>query len=292
MRISQVCIDRPVLASVLSVVIALFGLLAIGRLPNRYLPNVDPPIVSITTVLPGAAPEVVETSVTDPLEDQVNGIEGVKHVVSQSREQVSLISIEFELWRDLEAAANDVRDRVSRARASLPEEVEDPVVAKQDSDARPVFWLALFGEGYDQIRLTTIAENEIVDRLAKLPGVATVVIAGERRYSMRIWVDNLRMSAQDVTIADLRAALSRENVDIPSGRLESDDAEFTVRSLGELRTAEGFEDLIVKNVEGRPVPHLDLETVRHGEPPRCVPIQRPRGREVKHSLVSAGVAGS
>ena len=128
MRISQVCIERPVLATVMSLVIALFGLLALGRLPNRYLPNVDPPIVSVTTVLPGAAPEVVETSVTDPLEDQVNGIEGVRSVVSQSREQVSVITLEFELGRDLEAAANDVRDRVARARASLPEEVEDPVL--------------------------------------------------------------------------------------------------------------------------------------------------------------------
>ena len=120
MRISQVCIDRPVLATVMSLVILLFGLLSVTRLANRYLPNVDPPVVSITTVFPGAAPEVVETSVTDPLEDQVNGIEGVKHVTSISREQVSMISVEFELGRDLEAAANDVRDRVSRARGQLP----------------------------------------------------------------------------------------------------------------------------------------------------------------------------
>ena len=159
MRISQVCIDRPVLATVMSLVIVLFGALSLTRLPNRYLPNVDPPVVSVTTVFPGAAPEVVETSVTDPLEDQVNGIEGVKHVTSISREQVSMITIEFDLGRDLEAAANDVRDRVARARNALPEEVEDPIVAKQDSDARPVFWMALFGEGYDQIRLTSIAET-------------------------------------------------------------------------------------------------------------------------------------
>ena len=264
MRISQVCIERPVLATVLSLVIALFGLLAFGRLPNRYLPNIDPPIVSITTILPGAAPEVVETSVTDPLEDQVNGIEGVKHVTSESREQVSLITVEFELGRDFEAAANDVRDRVARARSDLPEEVEDPVVAKQDSDARPVFWLALYGEGYDQIQLTTLAETKIVDRLAKLPGVASIVIGGERRYSMRVWVDNRRMASQGLTVADLRAALSRENVDVPSGRLESDQAEFTVRSLGELRTVEGFEDLIVKNVEGRPVRVRDIARVEVG----------------------------
>ncbi len=130
MRISQVCIDRPVLATVMSLVILLVGLLSVTRLQNRYLPNVDPPVVSVTTVFPGAAPEVVETSVTDPLEDQVNGIEGVKHVTSISREQVSMISIEFHLGRDLEAAANDVRDRVSRARKDLPDEVEDPDVAK------------------------------------------------------------------------------------------------------------------------------------------------------------------
>jgi len=181
-RISQVCIERPVLATVLSIVIALFGLLAFSRLPNRYLPNIDPPIVSITTILPGAAPEVVETSVTDPIEDQVNGIEGVKHVTSESREQVSLITVEFELGRDFEAAANDVRDRVARARSDLPQEVEDPVVAKQDSDARPVFWLALYGEGYDQIQLTTLAETKIVDRLASNEDLITYMnsAAGQR----------------------------------------------------------------------------------------------------------------
>ena len=134
-------------------------------------------MVSVTTVYPGAAPEVVETSVTDPIEDQVNGIEGVKRLTSLSREQVSLITVEFELGRNLDEAANDVRDRVARARRDLPEEVEDPVVAKQDSDAQPVFWMALFGRGFDQVELTTIADNELVDRLAKLPGVASVVIA-------------------------------------------------------------------------------------------------------------------
>jgi multidrug efflux pump len=264
LRISQVCIDRPVLATVMSLVILLFGLLSVTRLANRYLPNVDPPVVSVTTVFPGAAPEVVETSVTDPLEDQVNGIEGVKHVTSISREQVSMISIEFELGRDLEAAANDVRDRVSRARSQLPEEVEDPVVAKRDSDARPVFWMALFGEGYDQIRLTSIAETQIVDRLTKLPGVASVIIAGERRYAMRVWIDNRRLAAQSLTIADLADALQRENVDIPSGRLESSNTEFTVRSLGEVREPEEFADLIIKNVNGKPVRVRDVARVEVG----------------------------
>jgi multidrug efflux pump len=264
MRIAQVCIERPVLATVMSLVIALFGLISLTRLQNRELPKIDPPIVSVTTVLPGAAAEVVETSVTDPLEDQVNGIEGVKHVTSTSREQVSQINVEFELSRDLEAAANDVRDRVARARNDLPEEVEDPVVAKQDSDARPVVWLALSGEGYDQVQLTSIAETRLVDRLAKLPGVATVIIGGERRYSMRVWVDNRRLAAQDLTVADLAAALQRENVDIPSGRLESQDAEFTVRSLGELRTPRDFEDMIIANVGGKLVRLRDIARVEVG----------------------------
>jgi multidrug efflux pump len=264
LRISQVCIDRPVLATVMSLVILLFGVLSASRLPNRYLPNVDPPVVSVTTLFPGAAPEVVETSVTDPLEDQVNGIEGVKHVTSISREQVSLINVEFEIGRDLEAAANDVRDRVARARNDLPDEVDDPVVAKQDSDASPVFWLALYGDAYDQVQLTTIADKQIVDPLSKLPGVATVVIAGERRYSMRVWINNEQLNAQQITIADVTEALRNENVDIPSGRLESLDTEFTVRSLGELSTVRGYEDLIIKNVQGKPVRLRDVARVEVG----------------------------
>jgi len=263
-RIAQVCIERPVLASVMSLVIALFGLISLTRLQNRELPDIDPPVVSITTIFPGAAAEVVETSVTDPLEDEVNGIEGVKHVISSSREQVSQINVEFELSRDLEAAANDVRDRVARARRDLPEEVEDPIVAKQDSDSRPVVWLALSGEGYDQVQLTTIADTQIVDRVSKLPGVASVIIGGERRYSMRVWVDNRRLAAYDLTVADVAAALGRENVDIPSGRLESADAEFTVRSLGELRSPEEFEAMILANIGGDLVRLKDVARIEVG----------------------------
>jgi multidrug efflux pump len=264
LKISQVCIDRPVLATVMSLVIVLFGLISVVRLPNRYLPNVDPPVVTVTTVFPGAAAEVVETSVTDPLEDQVNGIEGVKHVTSVSREQVSIISVEFELSRNLEDAANDVRDRVARARKGLPEEVDEPVVAKRDSDARPVIWVALSGDQYDQVQLTQIADTQIVDRFTKVPGVASVIIGGERRYSMRVWIDNRKLAGHFITVADLAAALRRENVDIPSGRLESADTEFTVRSLGELRTPEDFERLILKNVDGKAVYLRDVARVEVG----------------------------
>ncbi|MGH0029082.1 MAG: efflux RND transporter permease subunit [Myxococcota bacterium] len=264
MRISEICIDRPVLASVLSMIIVIFGLIAMGRLQNRELPDIDPPVVTVTTVFPGAAPEVVETSVTDIIEDRVNGIAGVKHVTSESREQASIVTIEFDLNVDVDDAANDVRDRVAQARRDLPEEVDDPVVAKRDSDANAVMWLALSGERYDQIELTTLAETRLVDRLAKLPGVATVIIAGERRYSMRLWLDNRMMASFGITVADIEAALGRENVDIPSGRVESADTEFTVRSLGELQSVQDFRGLIIGSFAGQLVRLSDVARVEVG----------------------------
>ena len=264
MRLSEVCIERPVLSAVLSLVIVLVGAVALGRIPNRALPDVDAPIVTVTTVFPGAAPEVVETSVTQPIENEAVGIEGVKHITSLSREQVSTVTIEFELGRNVDLAANDVRYRVARARRQLPDEVDPPIVAKLEADASPVLWLTLSGEGYTQIQLSTIAETQIRDRLAKLPGVAAVVIGGERRYSMRVWLDNDRLSAQSLTIADVAAALRRENVDIPSGRIEGADREFTVRTLGELSTAEAFGELIVSDAGARPIRLRDVARVEVG----------------------------
>ncbi|MEE2677587.1 MAG: efflux RND transporter permease subunit [Myxococcota bacterium] len=264
MKISEVCIRRPVLATVMSLVILLFGSISLTRLQNRYLPNIDPPVVSVTTVYPGAAPEVVETSVTDPIEEQVNGIDGVKNVTSVSREQVSLVTVEFDLDRDLEAATNDVRDRVARAIRDLPEEAEDPVVAKRDSDARPILWMALSGDGHDPIALTQMADKLLVDRMAKLPGVASVVMFGERRYSMRVWLDNHLLHAQSVNVADVANALRRQNVDIPSGRLESADTEFTVRSLGELQSPEEFGNLVIKSFGPKLVRLRDVGRVEVG----------------------------
>jgi len=264
LRISEVCIERPVLASVMSIVIVLFGAIALTRLQNRELPDIDPPEVSITTVFPGAAPEVVETSVTDVLEDQVNGIPGVKHVTSVSREQVSLITIAFDLSQDVDQAANDVRDRVARARQDLPKDIDEPIVAKRDASADADLWLALSGEHYDQIELTRLAETRINDRLAKLPGVANVIVAGERRYSMRVWIDNRVLGSFGLTVMDVADALGRENVDLPSGRVESQTTEFTVRSLGELRSASDFENLIIGSFGGDLVRLRDVARVEVG----------------------------
>jgi len=263
-RLWNVCIERPVLASVLSIVVVLFGLVALGRLPNREFPDIDPPIVAVTTILPGAAPEVVETSVTQPLEDQLVGIAGIEHITSSSTEQVSQITVEFELGRDVDLAANDVRDRVARVRNDLPEDVEEPKVAKRDADAQAIMWLALYGGGFDQVQLSTLAETRLQDRLSKLPGVSEVLIAGEKRFSMRVWIDNARLTAQDLTVADVADALRRENVDIPSGRVEGSDTEFTVRTLGEMRTPEAFGAIVVSRPGGEPVRLRDVARVEIG----------------------------
>jgi len=264
MKIWQVCIERPVLASVLSIVIVLFGLVALTRLQNREFPDVDPPVVSVTTVLRGAAPEVVETSVTQPLEDQLIGIAGVRHLRSVSYEEVSLISVEFELDRDVDLAANEVRDRVARARPKLPDDAEQSVVAKNDADASPILWLALHGEGWDPVRISTIAETQIQDRISKLPGVSDVWMAGERRQAMRVWVDNRALTVHGLTVADVVAALRRENVDIPSGRVEGADSEFALRTLGELHTPEAFGNIIVADVGDGPIRLRDVARVEVG----------------------------
>ncbi|MGI9431151.1 MAG: efflux RND transporter permease subunit, partial [Myxococcota bacterium] len=264
MRISEISIERPVLATVMSLVIVLFGTLGLTRLANRELPDIDAPAVSVTTVFPGAAPEVVETSVTQPLEDQLIGIDGVKHVTSTSREQVSQITVEFILDRDIEAAASDVRDRVARSRGQLPDEVEEPIIAKQEGDARPIMWLAVTGAEYDQIQLSQIVDLQVKDRLSKLEGVSGVMISGERRYSMRIWINNDGLVAQGLTIGDVVDALKRENVDIPSGRVEGVEREYTVRSLGELKTVEGYESLIVGTSGGEAIRLRDVARVEVG----------------------------
>ena len=258
MRLSQVCIDRPVLASVLSLLIHVFGAISLTRLPNRELPDVDPPIVSVVTVLPGAAPEVVETSITQVLEDEIMGIAGVKHVTSVSLEEASAITVEFELNRDVNVGAADVRDRVTRARVRLPEEAKETLVEKADFDAFPIIYAELYGGELDEMQLTTLLETQVKDRFASLPGVARIELEGDRRQSVRLWIDPARLTARGLVIEDVAAALRRENVDIPSGRIEGLDREFTVRTPGEMQTAEQFGALILANRDGRPIRLRDV----------------------------------
>ena len=217
MKLSTMSIKRPVFASVMSFTILLFGVVAFLRLPVREYPDIDPPIISVTTLYRGASPAVVETEITNVLEEQFATLEGVKTMTSSSREQGSVITIEFELNRNVDEAANDVRDRVSRVRSTLPREIDDPVISKVDVNAQPIVWLALSSDRHSGLELTDVADRILKERLQRLPGVGSVIIAGERRYAMRVWLDPLRMASHDLTAQDVEAAIRRENTEIRTG---------------------------------------------------------------------------
>ncbi|MBL8297154.1 MAG: efflux RND transporter permease subunit [Rhodanobacteraceae bacterium] len=251
MLLSDISVKRPVFATVLSLILLVLGLIAFTRLPLRELPNIDPPVVSIDTTYTGASAAVVETRVTQVLEDAVAGIEGVESVQSSSRNGRSSITLEFTLDRDIEGAANDVRDAVSRAVDRLPEEVNPPQVVKVEGDADVIIWLNLSSTKFDQLALTDYADRYIVDRLSSIDGVAQVNIAGGQRYAMRIWLDRRALAARSLTANDIENALRRENVELPAGRIESDTRDFTLRVLRDYRTPEDFAQLaITKSADG------------------------------------------
>jgi multidrug efflux pump len=248
----------------MSAALVLFGIIGFDRLPVREFPDVDAPIVSVNTTLRGANPRVVESAVTDILEEELSTIPGLRTLTSSSAEQFSSITLEFTLDRDLEAAAQDVRDKVARVRGRLPQEVEEPVVTKQDSDAQPFFWLALSGENYDLLQLSDLGDREVKTRLQSVPGVGRAQVFGERRYSMRIWLDKSKLAARGLTVQDVQQAIQTRNVEIPAGRIESQRREFTVRSLGELKTPEEFANLTVMNVDGQLIKLRDVARVELG----------------------------
>jgi len=245
-KLSELSINRPVLAIVFTLVIILFGLVAYSRLPVREYPDIDPPIVSISTFYRGASPSVVETEITDPLEEQISTIPGVKTLTSSSQEQGSIITIEFELSRNVDEAANDVRDRVSRIRGTLPREADDPIIEKVDVNAQAIVWLALSSDRHSNLELTDVADRILKDHVQRLPGVGSVIIGGERRYAMRIWLDAQKMAALGLTTADVEQAIRAENVEIPAGRVEGEGREFSVRTRGELVTPEQFAAIVVR----------------------------------------------
>src|SRR5216117_3899252 len=228
MTLPRISIQRPVLASMMSLAFILFGLIGLSRLPVRELPDIDPPIVSVTTVYPGANAAVVETEVSERLEEQINNIEGIKTLTSQSREQVSSITIEFDLGRDIDQAAQDVRDRVARVRGKLPETIKEPIVAKQEADAQPVIWIGMNSERETPLELTTLAERQIKNRLQTVKGVSSVLIGGEQRFAMRLWLDAEKMAAHQITVLDVERALKQQNVELPSGRVENLHREMTI----------------------------------------------------------------
>ncbi len=264
MNLPRISIQRPVLASMMSLALVLFGLIGVTRLPVRELPDIDPPIVSVTTVYPGANAVVVETEVTERLEEAINNIQGIKMLTSQSQEQVSRITIEFDLSRDINLAAQDVRDRVSRVRGLLPESIKEPTVEKQDSDASPVMWIGLNSERYSRLELTTLAEKQIKNRLQTIRGVSSIYIGGEQRFAMRLWLDAEKMAAHQVTVLDVERALRQQNVELPSGRVENLDREMTIQTLGELKTSQEFNRLVIKNDGVKIVRLRDIGEARDG----------------------------
>jgi multidrug efflux pump len=264
MKLSTVSIQRPVFASVMSFTILLFGIIAFLRLPVREYPDIDPPIISVVTLYRGASPSVVETEITNVLEEQFATLEGVKTMTSSSREQGSVITIEFELERNVDEAANDVRDRVSRVRGNLPREIDDPVVSKVDANAQAIVWLALSSDRHSGLELTDIADRILKERIQRLPGVGSVIIGGARRYAMRVWLDPLRMAAHDLTTQDVENAIRRENAEIPAGRVEGAEREFSVRTRGELTTPEEFGAIIVSQSKDNLVRLRDVAEVNVG----------------------------
>lgn len=258
MKLSEVSVHRPVLATVMTLTLVLFGMIAFMRLPIREYPDIDAPIVSVRTVYPGASASVVETNVTTILEESLSGIESLKTLSSSSREEVSEITIEFDPARDLDDAANDVRDRIFSVRRLLPADCEEPVLWKASSDAAAIIWLSLQSDRHSELEITDFAERYIKDRLAALPGVSTVWIWGARRYAMRIWLDADRLGARRLTVQDVEDALRSQNVTIPSGRIESERLEFSVRTRGELSTPEQFNRLIIAYRDGYPIRLEDI----------------------------------
>lgn len=242
----------------MSLALVLFGIISLTRLPVRELPDVDPPIVSVSTIYPGASPEVVETEITERLEEAINNIEGIKTLTSQSREQSSNITIEFDLSRDIDVAAQDVRDRVSRVRGRLPVDILEPIVAKQDADASPVIWIGVASDRFTPIELTDLAEKQMKNRLQTISGVSSIFIGGEQRFAIRLWLDAEKMAAYRVTILDVQRALAEQNVELPSGRVENREREMTIQMRGELQSAEEFNRLVLRTEGDRIVRLRDI----------------------------------
>jgi len=264
MVLSDVSIRRPVLATVMSLLIVLIGLIAYDRLSVREYPNIDTPTVTVETGYPGADAQIIETQVTQILEDSIAGIEGIDFISSISRDELSQVTISFRLTRDADAAANDVRDRVSRVRGELPDEVSEPIVSKVEADAEPVIWLAMSSDRHSALEVSDVAERVVKDQLESLDGVANIMLFGNRRYAMRIWLNSARLAAYSLNPQDVEMALRKQNLDIPSGRIESVDREYTVRAEIDLRTPQQFGDIILREQDSYLVRLADVADIEIG----------------------------
>lgn len=250
MKISNFCIQRPVFSLVINLLIVLAGIMAFRALTVREYPNITTPIVNIQTFYPGASAEIVESEITRPMEDAIAGIEGIDYISSVTRDEGSEITVHFKPERDINEATNDIRDNVGRVKSNLPTQATQPIIAKVEADANPIIWLAFSSDHYSLMEMSEYAERFIKDKLEILPGVASVYMAGERQPAMRIWIDPARLASHSLTIQDVTNALKRQNLAVPSGRVESEALEFTVYSKTDLETENEFKDIILRDDEG------------------------------------------
>ena len=258
MNISELSIRRPVLATVLTVIILLFGLIGYTTLGVREYPSVDNPIISVTCSYPGANAEVIENQITEPLEQNINGIPGIRSLSSTSQQGQSRITVEFELSVDLETAANDVRDKVSRAQRYLPRDCDPPTVSKADADASPILMVAIQSNTRSLLELSEIADLTVKEQLQTIPDVSSVSIWGEKRYSMRLWLDPVKMAGYGITPVDVKNAIDEQNLELPSGSIEGNTVELTLRTMGLMHTAKEFNNVILKEDNGRIIRVSDI----------------------------------
>ena len=251
MNISELSIRRPVLSTVFMLIILLFGVIGYISLGVREYPSVDNPIISVSCSYSGANADVIENQITEPLEQNINGIPGIRSLSSVSQQGQSRITVEFELSVDLETAANDVRDKVSRAQRYLPDDCDPPTVSKADADASPILMVGIQSDKRSLLELSEIADLTVKEQLQTIPEVSSVEIWGEKKYCMRLWLDPVKMAGYGITPMDVKEALDRENVELPSGSIEGNTTELTIRTMGLMHTTDEFNDLIVKEDDGR-----------------------------------------
>ena len=258
MSLSSLSIKRPVLATVMSLVILILGGIGFTFLGVRDYPSVDPAVVTVSTSFPGANSDVIETQITEPLESAINSVQGIRSISSSSSDGSSRITIEFKLEVDMETAVNDVRDKVSGAMRRLPQDVDPPVVQKADADAQPIFAVTLRSDTRSIIDVSTWAEINFKERMQTISGVSAVSVWGSKKLAIRMKMDPARLAAYGLTPLDVRTAVTRENVELPSGRIEGDNTELTIRTMGRLRTVDEFNDLIIAKSGDRFVKFSDI----------------------------------
>ena len=264
MHISETTVRRPVLATVISMFLVLIGLVSYDKLTIREYPDIDKPVVTVTTIYRGASAEIVERDITQILEDSLAGISNIKEIKSESRDELSSIRIEFTLSRDMESAANDVREKVARASPLLPKDSDQPRVAKSDTDARAILWIGFTSDQLDSIELNDYLDRNIIDRLSILPGVASITVGGERKYAIRIWLDPDQMSSRKITVEDVLNAINRENIEKPAGRLDSEEREIGIQVKSKLSDIKMFDNIVIKKYDNKKIRLADIAEIKIG----------------------------